>query len=197
MIVLLRRDIRQMQENFPRSSLNDDDLQLKIRYLNLVRDLGFIQDRIYGALLPIPEIEAWRMLRTVPQALYSLIMGTNPSCNQGDLRPVDSISWLEAKNFASVFLGYWGNLCACLRRMSFAKLLVACATLFRGTRMGVSDAVGVPQAVGTKEPFASGFTIYSATSAVASQLTVLRLRAPCILVDTRKTVSIYLHSSFT
>ena len=100
-IVLLRRDIRQMQESFPRSSLNDDDLQLKIRYLNLVQsDLGFIQDRIYGALLPIPEIEAWRMLRTeVSQALYSLIMGTNPSRNQGDLRPVDSISWLEAKNF--------------------------------------------------------------------------------------------------
>ena len=64
-IVLLRRDIRQMQESFPRSSLNDDDLQLKIRYLNLVQsDLGFIQDRIYDALLPIPEIEAWRMLRT-------------------------------------------------------------------------------------------------------------------------------------
>ena len=159
-IVLLRRDIRQMQESFPRSSLNDDDLQLKIRYLNLVQsDLGFIQDRIYGALLPIPEIEAWRMLRTeVPQALYSLIMGTNPSRNQGDLRPVDSISWLEAKNFCERLSWILGQPVRLPTENEFRQALGRLRYIVLEEHVwSVSDAVGVPQAVGTKEPFASGF----------------------------------------
>ena len=159
-IVLLRRDIRQMQESFPRSSLNDDDLQLKIRYLNLVQsDLGFIQDRIYDALLPIPEIEAWRMLRTeVPQALYSLIMGTNPSRNQGDLRPVDSISWLEAKNFCERLSWILGQPVRLPTENEFRQALGRLRYIVLEENVwSVSDAAGVPQAVGTKEPFASGF----------------------------------------
>ena len=159
-IVLLRRDIRQMQESFPRSSLNDDDLQLKIRYLNLVQsDLGFIQDRIYDALLPIPEIEAWRMLRTeVPQALYSLIMGTNPSRNQGDLRPVDSISWLEAKNFCERLSWILGQPVRLPTENEFRQALGRLRYIVLEEHIwSVSDAAGVPQAVGTKEPFASGF----------------------------------------
>ena len=159
-IALLRRDIRQMQEGFPRSSLNDDDLQLKIRYLNLIQnDLGFIQDRIYGALLPIPEIEAWRMLRTeVPQALYSLIMGTNPSRNQGDVRPVDSISWLEAKNFCERLSWILGKPVRLPTENEFRQALGRLRYVVIEEHVwSVSDAAGVPQAVGTKEPFASGF----------------------------------------
>ena len=159
-IVLLRRDIRQMQESFPRSSLNDNDLQLKIRYLNLVQsDLGFIQDRIYGALLPIPEIEAWRMLRTeVSQALYSLIMGMNPSRNQGDLRPVDSISWLEAKNFCERLSWILGQPVRLPTENEFRQALGRLRYLVLEEHVwSVSDAAGVPQAVETKEPFASGF----------------------------------------
>ena len=159
-IALLRRDIRQMQEGFPRSSLNDDDLQIKIRYLNLVQnDLGFIQDRIYDALLPIPEIEAWRMLRTeVPQALYSLIMGTNPSRNQGDLRPVDSVSWLEAKNFCERLSWILGQPVRLPTENEFRQALGRLRYLVLEEHVwSVSDADGVPQAIGTKEPFASGF----------------------------------------
>ena len=159
-IALLRRDIRQMQEGFPGSSLNDDDLQLKIRYLNLVQnDLGFIQDRIYDALLPIPEIEAWRMLRTeVPQALYSLIMGTNPSRNQGDLRPVDSVSWLEAKNFCERLSWILGQPVRLPTENEFRQALGRLRYLVLEEHVwSASDAAGVPQAVGTKEPFAGGF----------------------------------------
>ncbi|MEE2988427.1 MAG: SUMF1/EgtB/PvdO family nonheme iron enzyme [Verrucomicrobiota bacterium] len=159
-IALLRRDIRQMQEGFPRSSLNNDDLQIKVRYLNLVQnDLGFIQDRIYGALLPIPEIEGWRMLSTeVPQALYSLIMGTNPSRNQGDLRPVDSISWLEAKNFCERLSWILGQPVRLPTENEFRQALGRLRYLVLEEHVwSVSDAAGVPQAVGTKEPFASGF----------------------------------------
>ena len=159
-IALLRRDIRQMQEAFPRSSLNDDDLQLKIRYLNLVQnDLGFIQDRIYGALLPIPEIEGWRMLRTeVPQALYSLIMGTNPSRNQGDVRPVDSISWIEAKNFCERLSWILGQPVRLPTENEFRQALGRLRYVVLEDHVwSAADADGVPQAIGTKEPFASGF----------------------------------------
>ena len=159
-IALLRRDIREMQEAFPLSSLNDDDLQLQIRYLNLVQnDLGFIQDRIYGALLPIPEIEGWRMLRTeVPQALYSLIMGTNPSRNQGDVRPVDSISWVEAKNFCERLSWILGQVVRLPTEHEFRQALGRLRyVVLEDHAWSVADADGVPQAVGTKEPFASGF----------------------------------------
>ena len=159
-IALLRRDIRQMQEGFPRSSLNNDDLQLKVRYLNLVQnDLGFIQDRIYGALLPIPEIEGWHMLRTeVPQALYSLIMGTNPSRNQGELGPVDSISWLDAKNFCERLSWILGKPVRLPTENEFRQALGRLRYVVLEEHVwSVSDADGVPQAVGTKKPLASGF----------------------------------------
>jgi hypothetical protein len=159
-IALLRRNIRQMQEAFPRSSLNDDGLQLRIRYLNLVQnDLGFIQDRIYGALLPIPEIEGWRMLRTeVPQALYTLIMGTNPSRNQGDVRPVDSISWIEAKNFCERLSWILGQPVRLPTENEFRQALGRLRyVVLEDNVWSAADADGVPQAVGTKEPFTSGF----------------------------------------
>ena len=159
-IASLRRDVRQMQEAFPRSSLNDDDLQLKIRYLNLVQsDLGFIQDRIYGALLPIPETEGWRMLRTeVPQALYSLIMGTNPSRNKGDVCPVDSISWTESKNFCERLSWILGQPVRLPTENEFREALGRLRYVVLEDHVwSAVDADGVPQAVGTKEPFASGF----------------------------------------
>lgn len=156
----LRRDIEQMQEAFPRSSLNDEDLQLKVRYLNLVQhDLGFIQDRIYDALLPISEVDGWRLLRTeVPQALYSLIMGTNPSRNQGDVRPVDSVSWIEAKNFCERLSWILGKPVRLPTENEFRQALGPLRYVVLEERVwSVSDADSVPQDVGTKEPFASGF----------------------------------------
>ena len=100
-IVDLRHSIQRLREVFPRSSLNNPELELKIRYLNLIQsDLAYIQDRMYDLLLPIPEVSDWQMMRTeTSQALYNLIMGTNPSRNIADLSPVDSVSWKDAKTF--------------------------------------------------------------------------------------------------
>jgi hypothetical protein len=159
-IASLRRDIRQMQEAFPRSSLNNEDLQLKVRYLNLVQnDLGFIQDRIYDALLPVPEVEGWRVLRTeVPQALYSLIMGTNPSRNVGDVRPVDSVSWIEAKNFCERLIWILGKPVRLPTENEFRQALGRLRYVVLEEHVwSVSDADQIPQAIGTKAPFASGF----------------------------------------
>jgi hypothetical protein len=159
-IAALRRDIQQMEESYPRSSLNDEDLQLKVRYLNLVQnDLGFIQDRIYDALLPIPETDGWRMLRTeIPQALYSLIMGTNPSRNVGDLRPVDSVSWAEAKSFCERLSWILGKPVRLPTENEFRQALGRLRYVVLEDHVwSVSEADGVPQDVGTKAPFASGY----------------------------------------
>lgn len=100
-IVDLRRDIMQMEETYPNSSLNDDSLQIKIRYLNLIQsDLKFIQDHLYRKMLPLEDSDGWSMLKTeVSQGLYSIVMGVNPSRVKADDHPVDSVSWKEAKEF--------------------------------------------------------------------------------------------------
>jgi hypothetical protein len=160
LIVALRSDVKQMREAFPRSSLNNEDLELKVRYLNLVQnDLGFIQDRIYDALLPVPEAEAWQMLRTeVPQALYAHIMGTNPSRNKGDLRPVDSVSWIEAKNFCERLSWILGKPVRLPTENEFRQALGPLRYVVLENHVwSVSDSEGVPQDVGTKEVFARGF----------------------------------------
>jgi hypothetical protein len=160
LIVALRSDVKQMREAFPRSSLNNEDLELKVRYLNLVQnDLGFIQDRIYDALLPVPEAEAWQMLRTeVPQALYAHIMGTNPSRNKGDLRPVDSVSWNEAKNFCERLSWILGKPVRLPTENEFRQALGPLRYVVLENHVwSVSDSEGVPQDVGTKEVFARGF----------------------------------------
>ena len=160
MIGTLRRDIRQMQTSFPLSSLNNKDLQLKVRYLSLVqKDLGFIHDRIYDALLPIPESEEWRMLRTeVSQALYTLIMGKNPSRNKGDLQPVDSVNWVDAKNFCERLTWILGKAVRLPTENEFRLVLGRLKYLVLEEYVwSATNADGIPQNIGTKEPFSSGY----------------------------------------
>jgi hypothetical protein len=159
-VVALRRDLRQMEEAFPRSSLNDEELQVKVRYLNLVQsDLGFVQDGVYAALLPIPGEDGWRMLRTeVPQALYALIMGTNPSRNQGDVNPVDSVSWVEVKRFCERLSWIMGKRVRLPTENEFRQALGPLRYVVLDDHVwSVSDADGIAQPVGQKMPFSSGF----------------------------------------
>lgn len=159
-IAALRRSIKQMEDAYPRSSLNDEELQVKVRYLNLVQnDLGFIQDRVYDALLPIPEEDGWKMLRTeVPQALYSLIMGTNPSRNQGDLNPVDSVSWNEAKVFCERLSWILGKPVRLPIENEFRQALGRLKYVVLEDHVwSVSASGGISQPVSQKQPFASGY----------------------------------------
>lgn len=158
-IVELRADIKQMKEAYPRSSLNDEELQLKVRYLNLVQsDLGFIQDRVYKALLPIPDEKEWRILKTeVSQALFSMIMGMNPSRNRGDLNPVDSVSWIEAKRFCERLSWIMGKPVRLPTENEFrASLGRLRYVVLEDHVWSLSDADGKSQPTGKKAPFASG-----------------------------------------
>lgn len=160
LIASLRQDINQMQTTFPRSSMNNEELQLKVRYLNLVQsDLGFIQDRVYDALLPIPGQTDWRMLRTeVSQALYSLIMGSNPSRNEGDLLPVDSVSWLDSKNFCERLSWILGKPVRLPTENEFREALGPLRYVVLEEHVwSISDSDGRTQDVSSKQPFASGF----------------------------------------
>ncbi len=159
-IAELRRHIKQMEESYPRSSLNDEELQVKVRYLNLVQnDLEFIQDRVYDTMLPIPEEADWLMLRTeVPQALYSLIMGTNPSRNQGDVLPVDSVSWTEAKSFCERLSWILGKTVRLPTENEFRQALGRLRYVVLEDHVWcAASSGGVAKGVGEKAPFASGY----------------------------------------
>lgn len=158
-IVELRQDLKQMKEAYPRSSLNDDELELKIRYLNLVQnDLGFIQDRVYEALQAIPEEKSWKILRTeVSQALFFMIMRTNPSRNRGDVNPVDSVNWIEAKQFCERLSWVMGKPVRLPTENEFrASLGRLRYVVLEDHVWSLSNTDGATQPVGTKEPFASG-----------------------------------------
>ena len=158
-IVQLRRDIKQMKEAYPRSSLNDGELELKVRYLNLVQnDLGFIQDRVYEALLPIPDEKEWRILRTeVSQALFFMIMRTNPSRNRGDVNPVDSVSWIEAKQFCERLSWIMGKPVRLPTENEFrASLGRLRYVVLEDHVWSLSNSDGTTQPVGSKVPFGNG-----------------------------------------
>ena len=159
-IVALRRDIEQMQQAYPRSSLNDDELQLKVRYLSLMQnDLGLIQGRVYDALLAIPDVTGVRLLRTeVPQALYSLLMGRNPSRNPGESVPVDSVSWLDAKSFCKRLTWILGKAVRLPTENEFRQALGRLSYVVLEPHVwSRADPEGMTQPIATKAAFASGF----------------------------------------
>jgi len=85
-------------------------------------------------------------------------MGTNPSRNQGDVNPVDSVSWTEAKSFCERLSWIVGKEVRLPTENEFRQALGPLRYVVLENHVwSVSDADGVAQPVGTKEPFASGF----------------------------------------
>lgn len=87
--------------DFPRNRSIDRALQFKLGYLALRRgDLEALQRDLYAQLAPLPAAKEVQMLKTeVSQDLYARVMNANPSRNLGRALPVDSVSWLEAREF--------------------------------------------------------------------------------------------------
>jgi len=100
-IPVLQQKVAHFHETYPRSTLIGDELQKRIDYLNYRQaDLGVIQDQAYSMLLTVPGQQRWLLAKEeVPQSLYKLVEGGNPSRNPGPTLPVDSVNWLEAKEF--------------------------------------------------------------------------------------------------
>ena len=93
--------VEKVAEEFPRSRSLDPVLQRKLAYLALrAGELDTLQEQVFSRLAPLPGAGRGRMLKTeVPQELYQRVMNANPSRNAGRGLPVDSVSWLEAREF--------------------------------------------------------------------------------------------------
>lgn len=159
-IVDLRRDSTQMQEMYPRSSLNDVNLQIKIRYLNLLQnDINFIQEHLSRRMRPLPDSDGWSMLTTeVTQGLYSIVMGTNPSRIKADDHPVDSVSWREAKIFCERLTWIMGKPVRLPSENEFRNALGRLRYLvLEEYAWSALDSDNQAQAVASKKAFADGY----------------------------------------
>ena len=148
-----------LKEAFPRSYLNDKELESKFLVIDMGQNkLDLIQDRVYDALLPIPEGAGWKVLRTeVPQALYFEVMGLNPSRNRGDVKPVDSVSWKDAKNFCKRLSWFMGRPIRLPTEIEFRLILGPLRYVVLEDHVwSVSDTQGEVQPIGSKKPFGSG-----------------------------------------
>lgn len=85
----------------PKARGLDSEQQLRLRYLrHRLEELGPIQDQVYDLLIPQPSAAATALLKTeVSQALFVLVMNSNPSRNLGGPLPVDSVNYAEAREF--------------------------------------------------------------------------------------------------
>ncbi len=90
----------QFTADYPRSELINQDLVLRLRYINfMVRDIPQIQQNIKANLIPIEN--GFMLKSEVSQKLYKLVMKENPSRSEGDNLPVDSVSYEDVERFCS------------------------------------------------------------------------------------------------
>lgn len=95
--------LERLSADYPKSQRLDSNLRLKFAYLGVRGDkLPQIEEAVTTLLAPLPADAKLLMLKCeVPQTLYDLVMGTNPSRNPGRTLPVDSITWNETQEFCT------------------------------------------------------------------------------------------------
>ena len=151
--------MQRMDEEFPGSSYNDEELKSKIDFLNLMRnDINLIHDKVYESIRPVPGEPGLRMLNTeLSQALYSVIAGYNPSRYIGDSMPVESVSWKEANDFCQRLSWIMGlrvrlpkehEFRAAIGRLRYLKLEEYAITNIDGGNLS---------AIASKDPLGKGF----------------------------------------
>jgi tetratricopeptide (TPR) repeat protein len=100
----LRRHFVQMENEFPGSAGQFGNLSERIQFLEGHKDRAAgLQRYLRQQFVAIPGHAGWWMLRTeVSQDLYIAIMDIpNPSRNKGGTFPVESVSHIDASNFAT------------------------------------------------------------------------------------------------
>lgn len=156
----LKIKLQAFEDMFPLSSLIDEQLKAKIAYLHRKNtQLSVIQDRVYDALIPVPDVEDIQMLNTeVSQLLYVQVMDSNPSRNLSDLNPVDSVSWKEAVAFCERMSWILGKKVRLPTEKEFRKALSDLNSTEAGSLIwSISTATGILQPVGQKKPFPGGY----------------------------------------
>ena len=156
----LYQSFQAFEEAFPLIEMADETLSERVKYLNQKKAaLDIIQDQVCDALIELPDTRGVYMLRTeVPQSLYVLLIGTNPSRNQADLNPVDSVSWLEAEMFCERLSWILGKEVRLPTEREFRKAI----NDFNPPNLdnfawGVTETKGLSQPVGQKKPSPNGY----------------------------------------
>lgn len=93
-----------LNDRFPDNTLLSGKTQEMLAYLDLKsRDIPQIQNAFFALLAPIPGIseDKLKMMKTeVSQALYTFVVGNNPSANASDSNfPVESVSYADVEVF--------------------------------------------------------------------------------------------------
>lgn len=157
----LEPKVTQFSEQFPRSTILGEDALLKMQYLEAVEDdIAYLQDRIYGQLLFIDQVEGWRMLRTeVSQALYMTVMiNANPSRHVGDRLPVDSVNWDDANSFTQRVSWLLGLPVRLPKEEEFYAAVGSLRYVnLAETTWNLENAGGVTHEIETKKPNSQGF----------------------------------------
>ncbi len=101
MIESLGRSVQRVRSLYPESDRIGQETGERVEFLFRHRtEVALLSASVDAALRPIPGRPGLRILQTeTPQRLYSLVMGDNPSADQGDLRPVESLTRAEALLF--------------------------------------------------------------------------------------------------
>lgn len=152
-----------IQEKYPRSTLISKDVQKDLAYLNVKsRDIAQIQKAFFDLLIPVPGIPAdkIKMMKTeVSQALYTFVVGNNPSADTSQVgAPVESVSYEDVQAFCrdlSVIVGYY------VRPPSLEEFQAALGEFDAEKIQDQAWILGNSEAkihrCGTKEPNAAGF----------------------------------------
>lgn len=88
---------------FPKSLPEADPDRLQLAAIReRGASLGIIRESLVSQLIVLPGDKGRRLLRTeVPQALYTAVMGSNPSARREPNRPVESLTHEEAEKFCA------------------------------------------------------------------------------------------------
>lgn len=149
-----------MESQFVASQFTDPIVQEKFMYIrSRLNNIAYIQQRIQAVLLPVPELEGIKLLRTeLRQSTYRLIMEEGVAVSIVDEQPVHSVTLTEAQLF-----------CQRLGWLLALPVNLPTESIYRATLQGArdldlqpyvwcgKDRVKAAQAVAQKQVFPSGF----------------------------------------
>lgn len=87
-------------EAYPRSEALPTNVAAKLAFLTLLEaELGKIYHQVKNGLVPIPGYHADLYIEEVPQSLFRMVVGNNPSRQGGAEEPVDSVNITDTQTF--------------------------------------------------------------------------------------------------
>lgn len=150
------RTMEKLFTAFPKSTRLDAALKAKLDYLAAHRnDLEEVFKQVYGGALPLPGFPTLLMLKTeVPQTLYALVTGANPSRTPGRMLPVESVNWQDAQDCCRRLSWLTGTT---VRLPTAAEFLAALGTTGQAGAWSSANSKDMTHVVGEAPPNPAGF----------------------------------------